>query len=299
MIVYIKNNTDVFNREVLYIIKIKIRENVEMGRNMMDKLSIIIPAHDSHKDIVLLFWKCCERFWNDCPYKIFWTNCKEELQDTEIEIIHNRTDAMFSERLLTALSVVKNDYVLLWVEDFLPTKTIHTHDIEKVLEYMDEHQSNYCGLLRSTKRLMKRDTEESYIYHIRNNRPYGISINCGIFRRNYLISLIRNKNWSVWELESSLLKMAASGKIEKSIYLKDGIGNLVNYLFKGKIDPIAERKLTRSGVDLSFIKRERLPLKQLAHRSLISFGSWLCPVGCRKTMKQLASKFGIKIESEF
>ena len=40
---------------------------------MENLLSIIIPAHDSYKDIVQVFESSIKN-WKDCTYRIYWTS---------------------------------------------------------------------------------------------------------------------------------------------------------------------------------------------------------------------------------
>lgn len=266
---------------------------------MDPSMAIIIPAHDSHKDVVEVFLKSLEKFYPDCPYEIYWSNCGEMIRDRRVKIIKNNRDSSFCSRLKNALNCIAADYVWLWVEDYIPTRRIQQQEILLDLRYMFKNNCNACRIFKANKRFMKRDRKYPYLYHIAGNMPYGVAINSGIFKREFLQSIIKDDSWNVWELENSCLEMANASLLSGCIYDGRRPGELAHLLYKGKMFKGARRRIEKAGIGLSHIKRDDLPFQESLRVFILSFFGSRCPLVFRKAIKKAVKRMGVKIASEY
>lgn len=266
---------------------------------MDKKLAILIPAHDSHKDVVALFLKSIEKYYPECPYEIVWTNCGTEMPGHDVKIITNDSNASFCKRLKKALLKIDAEFVWLWIEDYIPSKQIKQKNIESDLAFMVQKKCNVCRIFKANKKFMKRDKKYGYLYHINKNMPYGIALNTGIFRREFLLELIQNENWTVWELEGYCLKLASESKLQNCIYDNRKNGDIVHLLYKGKMFRNSESKLKRADLNVLDINRGYLSIKESLRVAVISFIGHRCPLELRQRLKGLAKKIGLRIASDY
>lgn len=268
-----------------------------MSRN----LTIILPEPDSYKDIVIIFERQLAKIWADCPYQIIWANEKEYLNSSIIKTLNCGTGnpTAFCGRIISGIKEAQTKYILIWVADMLPTKRIDSRDIEEVLLYMDVHGCNYCDLKKSSTKNMTKDSNTAYFYKMRPTSPYNISTGFCIFNSKYLISLIKDSNWTGWQLENYGMYLSSIGENNGCVYYDKNIGNMVHLMTKGKIIMSNKKKLLQNGVNLDGLNREQLSIKS-------QFLGWVkyklgvaCPVKIRKNMKKALSLIGIKFESQY
>lgn len=264
-----------------------------------NKLSIIIPGHDSYKDIVNLYMSLLNKNWVDCRYNIYWSNCVEKSDYENLNVINNGNDATFSRRLLNALINIETKYVLMNVEDFLYTKVINSEEIEDILNIMEKSNYIFCKLSPDNNYKRDRDNANDYTYHSRNDRPYGLCINSGVFNREYLISIIPNENWNAWELENYWLKLAKEGKCNGCIYDDRDVLNLVHLIEKGKMIPSSIKIISSLGIDIAFINRPIQTKKEVYRSKLISIFGEKCPNKIRVVIKKILNKSGIRTTTKY
>lgn len=268
---------------------------------MESKLTIVVPAHDSYKEIVDLYIKALKKNWSDCPYRIIWANGIEELESDELDVINCGADATFCQRLMKALDDVDTDYVLLTIEDLIISKAVNTQDIETLLECMERNDYKYCKLLNSNKyRNSHKDSDYPYVRIAESDMPYGLSINCGIFKTDYLKSLVLDLNWTPWDLENYFLLKAKNKQLEGCIYDSRDSLNLVHLIAKGKIIPTSERKLDRRGIYVNLsTKWERQSMREYISFNFISLMLCIIPKNMRGRAKKIASAIGIKTVTKY
>lgn len=262
-------------------------------------LAILIPAHDSYQDVLKLFCEQKNKFWNKCPYNIYWSNCEQKIiKDSDIQIINNGMDASFSKRIKNALEKIDSKYILLILEDFIISDIVDNERISEIIKIMDVNKYNYCGI---TSKISKRQiTKTNYvdIYEIDSNKPYGLSINVGIFKKDYLYDLIIDDNFSGWQLEDYFLELAKENKNEHCICDVSNPLCVVHLIDKGKIIPSAKKELEQKNIKLS-INRPSLPVSYVIKKYITGVFSSVVPMSSRVYIKKGLSKLGFKFVTKY
>jgi|GEM_PF-4157390 len=266
--------------------------------SMDSNLSIIVPAHDSYKDVVILWEKAISKYWSDCPYRIVWANGTERVDSSIIEEVRTGENATFAQRVLNGINAVKTDYVLIWCEDFILSKPVQTESILAIVDLMREYGFVHCRLLKTSKCFSTKMVNCKNKYLSNDNKPYGLSINVGIFQTAFLTKIIDPK-WTGWDIEQCFLKLSKEGKIHNCIYDDADVGGLVHLIQKGKIIPNAEETLIKLGYDTFYLVRERMSSIEAVQYSLKTTLSQNLPPQLRNLIKSIADKLGFKMTTPY
>lgn len=259
----------------------------------MQNITILLPAHDSYKDIVEIWCNEKNKIWPQCPYEIKWCNGKETIEDKFVEVINTKEDAGFCERVLIALEKIKTKYVILWVEDFIITDSINTEILESIVQYMDMNAYKHCRLFKGSHKNTKKTSIDN-LYICNSNKPYAVSINVGIFEKEYLKDIISECSTG-WELENRFLEKAFKGEIVDCLYHDGNLGGLVHLVQQGQILPFA---LRFSKLDYHF-DRPIMKLRKQIKYSILTLISKVFPMKFRKYMKTLLSHIGIRTITKY
>lgn len=268
---------------------------------MHNDLTILLPEPDSYKDIVLFFDSLLKKAWPDCPYPIFWMNEEESINSQQIKAVNcgGGNPQAFCGRILDGIHYTDTKWVMIWVSDFLPTAKIDTTDIEMVLTYMEENDIKYCDLKKIPRIRMKKDKSSHYFYIENEFSPYNISIGFCVFEAAYLEEMIRDRNWTGWQLENYGMILSSEGRNSACAYCNKNIGHIVHLMARGRLLPSAVRKLERYGFSVSSLSRDILPKREEIRRGIRAICGYLCPIKLRKIAKIAMGKLGVQYGSKY
>ena len=94
----------------------------------MNKMTILVPAHDSYFDVAEIFFRELKNNWNNCSYPIVWTNEKLTFDNLNIKVINNGENSTFCGRIKNALKFINSEYILLILD-------LHSHN-QNYLSYI-------------------------------------------------------------------------------------------------------------------------------------------------------------------
>lgn len=263
--------------------------------NKKPDLAILIPAHDSYKDIVYIWCQAIKKFWPDCPYPIIWANGTETLEDEKVTVLHCGNDSAFCGRILHALETVDAKYLLIWGEDFIMTRNFDGDRLRKIVDYMQLSESVHCRMFHSGKADMLKSPLKD-LYKIEPTKAYAISINVGIFTEDFLRSALR-ETWSGWDMEKHFLSLSQEGKSFGCLYDDSNNGNMVHLVKQGMMFPEAYRAVKKAGFKYAG-NREIMPCTQSLMFNLTTFIGGICPQKMRAWLKVIAKKMGAKFVTE-
>ncbi len=264
----------------------------------MSSMAVVVPGPDSYKDVLLVYEQAMKKYWK-AGNAVYWFNEEEHLDDGFIQVVNNGQGTSWCKRLKNATELLDVDYILLWLEDIIPTVEIEADDVNEIIQYMDDYGVQYCQLRHTNTTKMKRDTKHPHIWHISPNKPYCISLTVSIFKREYLNSLIINDDWMGWDLENYGLQLASQKKLNNCIYDDRDVGETVHLITKAKMYPDVAKQLAISGFDLSGIHRDFVP-QNWDHRNHIKaiIGRHF-PVRLRKFGKRCAKALGFDVVTDY
>ena len=266
---------------------------------MKKRMCIYVSSPKSYKDVFDVFYTCKNKFWVDSRYRlILSTNYEANYDGVYIINSHNTSDT-WVERSIYALPEIEEKYIMLLCDDLLISKSIDSRYIEHILNFMDKNEIRFCRLkpLNSGKKIKG----YNYLSWMKMNTPYGINLQRGIYRKDYLISLLGDGVKSAWDIEAELLKAAqdsSSNYFSDVITCNKDIFPVIHAVDKGKWLPKALCFLKHEHIVVNS-SREKMSRIRALSQEIKSCCSNIISPSFRKRIKRLLTKFGLKFTTEY
>jgi len=267
------------------------------------KLTIIVTSPDSDRDLFDKFLECFDTNWADCPYPLVLTNNFLPCDNYRVTVVNlNRDDKTWTRLTKNAVDTVFSDYYLLLDCDRFISNTVHTPDIEKVLDIMKVNNIDYFDINRSADLKAPLFHGIPNAYMISKRKPYGLNVN-GIFERKYLLQMLGNGTKTAWDIERGYLKESLSATnndfFDNALADNRNLLNIVHMVLKGKYLPSAIRKMEKAGYHVAPGCRSIISNPQEFKLILYDhIGKKLTPA-TRKRIKSVLSKIGFKFTTEY
>ena len=202
-----------------------------------------------------------------------------------ITVINRKSIGTWSSELLDALSALKTDYILLWLDDLIPTNIPSLATIETRINWAIKHRVSYLRLNPTPA-----GNGEVVAPGIRRVPPgslYRTSTILSVWRREVLMALL-DPTESAWQFE---LIGSKRSDAHRDFFAPDTASvQVVNLLVKGFVDPRAERILSASGIDVQGVSQKRLTASEVVSlwvRERRSVALRVVPWQFRRWLRQL------------
>ena len=264
----------------------------------MDKnrLSIYVSSPDSYADVLDVFLQGYRKYWPDCPYEfILTTNTKQ--YDGINCICNNMTCDTWVERTLAAIPAVKSKYILLMCDDLIISDNVINQDVERVLDFMDDHNIKYCRLKPFSQ---GDDCECNLLKWINKKTPYAINLQIAIIRMDFFREILGDGTQSAWGLENKFLKesaLAPDENFEDIITVCKPIIPFIHGVYKGKWIKGSVKAIRKSGIEIS-TKRDFVPFATEVKMNLIEVIQNNCSPNTRVLMKKIMKLLGMKFNTD-
>lgn len=213
------------------------------------RMSIFISSPKSYKDIFDIFLVCYNRYWSDSPFPIVLsTNYNASYSGVKVINSFNENDTWVG-RNRDSLKQINSKYVLLLCDDLFINKKIDTAQIIHLLDIMDSNDFDYCSFI-PTHDNHHVDGEKTVSY-LNKRLPYGKNLQRGIYKRDYLISLLGDGTLSAWDLEVKWLKetaLSTNSYYNNLIVINSNIFPIIHGVQKGKWFPTSLWRIKNKGI---------------------------------------------------
>jgi hypothetical protein len=231
-----------------------------------NSVAILVVSCDAYRDLWRPFFHCFFKYWPDCPYPIYLGSNFVSYQDSRVIPILVGTDVDYSSNLLKMLESIKQEYVLLWIEDRVLTATVDTIRIENLITLVKAKRAAYLKLISIYPFALSGDTTQE-IGEIPKGKKYRVGVTVALWKKQVLLSLLRPGE-TAWDIERQ-------GSIRSNAF-DEGFFSL-SFPMRDS-PPLSDLHLLMRGRLLrntaSFLERERLTA-DLSGRQLQSFRSYL------------------------
>lgn len=171
-----------------------------------NRCAVLLTTCDSYDDAWYPFFRLLEINWADCPYPIYLNAETKDYNYPGIDIrcIHPDTSEKdkkiisWSKRLKQALLKIDADYILFMLEDFFIKRPVRTDVVNDCLNWMDEDTNvvfiDFYRDKTENSEIFRREFSE-----IERKNDWAINANCGLWRKSFLIDILRDEN--PWDFE--------------------------------------------------------------------------------------------------
>lgn len=170
--------------------------------NIFKKLSVFVNSCDDFEDCWLPFFTLFAKNWNNCKFPIFLNTETKKFSYKHLEIIStkvsigNKIKLSWSECLEFALNKVKTKYILYLQEDYFLEYPVKVRLIYKLIKVMQDENIDLILLAKNDS-----IEDNKFLYEVRRNARFRISLQPGIWKVSYLKSILRAHE-DAWQFES-------------------------------------------------------------------------------------------------
>jgi len=272
---------------------------IEANKN--HDFGILVISCDAYIDAADVFFDLMEKYWPDCKHPLYFINnsIKREYKNTVLINAGNELD--WSERLKKALEQIDEKYLLFMLEDYYIGEKVNSEVIDNAIAIMEKERLKYYRITNTPKGNCKYKNYE-FLSAIPDNQRYGINLQAAIWRRDFLLNVLGEKDVSAWEVEINQLKFVKKNfeaNIEGCVVDTRNIIDIHNGVIKGKWVPKTINYLKRNGYIINKGNRKILSIRDRITISIKHYGTILIPKYMQKQTKKMISKLGVKFESKY
>lgn len=167
----------------------------------MSDMAILVCSCDKYEDVWNPMFEMFFKFWNDCPYEIYLLTNNKNYEHNRVKTITTGDDVTWSKAFRKALESISEDYVLIIMEDYILKAKVKNSDFETALEYIKKNKIDYFRTFPAPKPTIANGIcGEFKVGVIEPNASYRVSLQAAIWRREYVLSIIDDKD-SAWQFE--------------------------------------------------------------------------------------------------
>jgi hypothetical protein len=236
---------------------------------LSSKCAVIVASCDRYSDTWDTYNVLFERFWPECPFPVYLLSNKRGCSFPRIQSLRVGPDLSWSSNLLAGLAQIRQEYVILMVDDLFLTRPADSKRINEILRWTIAASAN-CVHLYGRPRPGTQDTE--LVGALPPGTYYRTSAISSLWRKSVLAGVLKEGE-TAWdfEIEGSRRSNAYDGFYSSL----EPCFDFANGIIKGKWDPRALAVLQRLGIEPSTQQRgllrwrQRVSLRMIEIRSAI------------------------------
>jgi hypothetical protein len=224
---------------------------------MTDEMAIVIPSCDKYSDLWPSFFFFFKKYWPDCPYPVYLLANDLKCDYVGVTTIRLGLDVSWASNLNKALDTIKEQRILILLEDYFLTERVDGKLIEHYESLMKKDNLAYIRLVPVPPPDADSAVDER-LGIINKGSAYRTSLQAAIWDRDPLIYLL-DRTGSPWEFE--IKGSFISSEISAPFLSVKNEANAVplNYyctaVVQGKWMPGAVRLCKEQGAPLDTTKR--------------------------------------------
>lgn len=193
-------------------------------------MAVLVVSWDGYSDVWETFFNRFFNYWPDCPYPVFLGSNFLKYPDSRVSTLPIGTERDYSSNLIAMVGQIDQEWIILWIEDFIPSAPISTARIRKIIDLAQLEKIGYVNLLSLPMELyrlfVKHDLGEE-IGEVPKGVPYRVALGVVLWNKQTLIKVLLPGE-SAWEIERR--------------------GSLRSWGFEDKFYSVSKRKLNEPPV---------------------------------------------------
>ena len=171
---------------------------------MNDKCAVLVTTCDKYDDAWIPFFTLFQKNWPECDYPLYVNTERKTLPIQGLKLnwlllsAEGPDEAVsWSKRLKEALERIDCEFILFMLEDFFIQKPVRKDKIAECIQWMEQEPE--IGVIYFYPTENDGNTVNTEFSSVKRACPWAINGDCGIWRRSFLISILRDEN--PWEFE--------------------------------------------------------------------------------------------------
>ncbi len=227
-----------------------------MKPDIEDKFAVLVVSCDKYSDLWRPFFEVFKRFWSDCPFNVYLLSNKLNADIPQIKNLIVGDDISWSDNLRKGVSQIREDYILLFIEDLFLYNHVKTEKVLKIFNWISESGADYVRMNPLTK------PDKPYnklVGIVSKGTVYRTSTVMSVWKKDVLLGLL-GPGESAWDFE--VYGTARSDNYDGFYSTWENHFPTINAVIKSKWQRSAVKKLSSLRVDIDLKKREVMTLAE-------------------------------------
>ena len=259
-----------------------------------DSVAFLVLSCDKYSDLWEDFFKLKEKFWPDCPFEWIVVTESVSCNYDGVKTIKCGTRINWTGRIKIACDSVRADRICFFLDDFYINSLVDNDLVMKCIDLSIQNGIDYYVLGDAFARTIMTDKRyDEHIVIIPTDRPYGIDTSVALWKKEFLTSLVKDKDCSAWQFELDRLEDARLNTHKERVLLYDERLPLnvshIPVVIQGKYYPKALKDFKKRGYTINTNGRLVMtPVEVIKYDMKVLFSK----VGfLKKPLKRIAEKF--------
>lgn len=170
----------------------------------VSSIAILVSSCDKYCDVWNPFFDFFFKYWPDCPYQVYLSSNQVCYKRERVTSILAGPPSNWSNETAIILNQIKEDFVLIILEDYFIYKKVDTTHIDSCFKYLRDNDGLFFRLA-----IFPNDHKEWWNFELTNDKqigiikkyqPYRINLQIGIWSKMGLLKVIKEGE-SPWEFE--------------------------------------------------------------------------------------------------
>ena len=162
-------------------------------------LSILVVSCDKYNDLWPVFFEMKKKNWSDCQYRTYLGTNEIKAEINDVVSICVGEDLSWADNVKKMLDSIKEDYVLMLLEDFFIDRKIDNREINNSLEFVKSKDID-CMRLEPLEPPLFVMNHGLRAGRLNPKAPYYVSTQPAIWKKNVLKELLK-EGYSAWDFE--------------------------------------------------------------------------------------------------
>jgi hypothetical protein len=187
-----------------------------------DDTAVLILSCDKYADLWEPFFAFFNKFWPECPYKIYLGTNTLDFVSENVRTVKSGTPENWTTDTHSILGQITEKFVIVLLEDYFLYRNVDQEMLDRCIHMMEIKQAVFFRIAcfpadHFSDYAYDKFAGEEWCGETRKDARYGINLQAGIWNREEFISLLKD-NESPWQFEIEATKRwAASGKTGLSL----------------------------------------------------------------------------------
>lgn len=260
--------------------------------------ALLIVGYDGYADVWDSYFELLNRYWADRPKTYLATSVLKPNYEN-VTVIAAGENSEWSTKARNALNQIKEDYVILLLEDFFTTRKIDNDKINSLIKTMEEYQLNFCRMLDQKKMKGKALNDNKHIMIIPKNDKYGLCLEPAIWKKDFLLELIGEGNYNPWIFEFKLIDLQLHNK-ERIDSIQDdrNLLEITHGIVQSQYLPKCISVFKKQGYSFNLENRQVFSFKDNFKYRLKCFANYHSPEWSKKYLKAIGRLMGVDFVSD-
>lgn len=205
-------------------------------------MAVLVLSCDKYSSLWDVFFDRFFKYWPNCTHPIYLvSNFLQYTKDPRVQTLNIGKDVDWSSNLLLALKEVKQDHILVLIEDAPFDSKVDSEKINDIFSIFIENNMNHLNLKGSPK---PNGNVNEFYGEVLSGTLYRTSLVPCLWKKEMLFKLLQPGE-TAWDFE--IVGSVRSEHYSGFYSLNNNIFNLLHIIIKGKIERSAFKKLVATG----------------------------------------------------